>query len=97
PFGHNLLRPCPLIDHPGVIKRVVEKHGAYPTHPGAESLITTLQPGLQAYAAGLREVYAPVWDTEYRWVEEWLASDPEWQRRRARGVDADLEVAASQR
>ncbi len=93
PFGHNLLRPCPLIDHPGVIKRVVEKHGAYPTHEGAESLISTLQPGLHNYAVSLRDVYQPVWDKEYRWVDEWLSSDPEWQKRRSKGLDAEAELA----
>ena len=82
PFGRNLLRPCPLIDHPGVFRREVEHYGAYPTHPGAESLMTTLGPGLGDYARGMRDVFEPVWVDEYGWVDTWLGTDPEWQRRR---------------
>jgi hypothetical protein len=93
PFGRNLLRPCPLIDHPGVFRKAVERHGPYPTHPGAESLVTSLEPGLGDYARGLRDVYEPVWEEEYRWVDEWLSTDSEWQRRRRAGLDAEHEVA----
>ncbi len=93
PFGHNLLRPCPLIDHPGVMRRMVEKHGARPTHRGAESLVTTLQPGLHEYAEGLREVTAPIWAQDFRWVETWLEGDRRWQRRRVTGRDAEEDEA----
>lgn len=92
PFGHNLLRPCPLIDHPGVMRRLVDKHGAYPTHEGAESLVTSLAPGLQKYAARLRDVYEPVWQEEYGWVATWLGNDPEYQRRGRRGKNAEAEL-----
>ncbi|GAB4247360.1 MAG: radical SAM protein [Thermoleophilia bacterium] len=92
PFGHDLLRPCPIIDHPGVIRRMVEKHGAYPTHPGAESIITDLQPGLKQYAAEMRELYSPVWKEEYAWVQRYLAKDPAYQARLRKGREADLEV-----
>src|SRR5664279_3232397 len=93
PFGHNLLRPCPLVDHPGVVKHVVNKYGAYPTHRGADSLIKDeLQEGLRAYARGLRDVYAPVWEKEYRWAEEWLSSDANWQERTAAGRDAEEQL-----
>lgn len=90
PFGHNLLRPCPLVDHPGVVKHVVNKYGAYPTHQGADSLIKDeFQKGLRVYARGLRDVYSPVWEEEYDWVKEWLSSDADWQERTAAGRDAE--------
>ncbi len=92
PFGHNLLRPCPLIDHPGVIRGAVQKHGAYATHPGAESMVTDLQPGLREYATGVRDVFAPVWEEEYDWARRWLSSDPEWNRRHDRAMDAEEEM-----
>ncbi len=92
PFGHNLLRPCPLIDHPGVTRRLVEKHGARPTHEGAESLVTSLAPGLQSYARGLRDVCGPVWEEEYGWVDTWLGGDAGYQRRRKAGGDAEFEL-----
>lgn len=89
PFGGNLLRPCPIIDHPAVMKRVVERNNAYATHDGAETLINELQPGLHAYAAGVRDVLNPIWQNEMAWAHEWLDADSEYQRRKQRGVDAD--------
>jgi MoaA/NifB/PqqE/SkfB family radical SAM enzyme len=88
PFGKNLLRPCPIIDHPAVIKRVVERNNAYPTHEGAESLLNELQPGLHKYAAAVRDILNPVWQNEMPWAHAWLEADPEYQRRKRRGGDA---------
>lgn len=93
PFGEDLLRPCPLIDHPSVMRRTVERHGARPTHEGAESLVTSLQPGLHDYAIGLRDACSPAWREDYRWVDTWLGGDERWRRRRARGRDADAAAA----
>ena len=39
PFTHDLRRPCPQIDHPGILRGLVERHGLVPTHPGAEDII----------------------------------------------------------
>lgn len=89
PFGKNLLRPCPIIDHPAVMKRAVERNNAYPTHEGAESLLHELQPGLHAYAAAVREKLNPIWQSEMKWVDAYLESDPEYQRRLSRPGDAD--------
>lgn len=72
PFGHNLLRPCPIIDHPQVVRGAVEKYGAYATHEGAESLITDLCDGLDTYASDLEAVADEVWGREYIWASEWL-------------------------
>lgn len=94
PFGHNLLRPCPIIDHPSVIKRLVQRNGAYPTHEGAEELFEEeLHHGLIEYAKGVADIYKPVWDEEYGWVERWTLEDKEYQRRTAKKKDADDEVA----
>ena len=91
PFGKNLLRPCPIIDHPAVMKKVVERNNAYPTHEGAESLINELQPGLHAYAASVREKLTPVWQNEMAWAHKWLDADADYQRRKQRGRDADAD------
>lgn len=88
PFGKNLLRPCPLIDHPGVMKRAVERNNAYATHEGAESIITDLQPGLHAYAAGVKAKLNPIWENEMPWTRAWLEADAEYQRRAKRAGDA---------
>ncbi len=71
------------------MKRAVERNNAYPTHDGAESLITELQPGLHAYAAGVREMLNPIWQNEMAWAHKWLDADAEYQRRKQRGRDAD--------
>jgi MoaA/NifB/PqqE/SkfB family radical SAM enzyme len=88
PFGKNLLLPCPLIDHPGVMKKAVERNGAYPTHEGAESLINEMQPDLHVYAKQAREALTPVWENT-TWAHQWLESDPDYNRRLKRGGDAD--------
>ncbi len=72
PFGHNLLRPCPIIDHPDILREAVEKHGAYATHDGAESVITDLRGGLDEYARDLEEVADQVWENDYQWANDWL-------------------------
>ena len=89
PFGKNLLLPCPLIDHPGVMKKAVERNGAYPTHDGALTMINEMQPELHAYAKQVREALTPVW-AETKWAHKWLESDPDYNRRLKRGADADV-------
>ena len=57
PFTRDLRRPCPQIDHPGILRSLVERHGMTPTHPGAEEIIGAhfdpLCQTASAYAAAL--------------------------------------------
>jgi len=39
PFNENLLKPCPIIDNPYALREMVEESGAFPTHPGAETVL----------------------------------------------------------
>ncbi len=39
PFNDNLYRPCPIIDNPEELRRIVQKVGADPTHEGAEEVL----------------------------------------------------------
>ncbi|MDI6822568.1 MAG: SPASM domain-containing protein [Actinomycetota bacterium] len=71
PFGHNDLRPCPLIDHPGAMAGLVEEYSAYPTHEGAESLFGEFIPHLRECARNVAQIYKKVWDEEYKWVYDW--------------------------
>jgi hypothetical protein len=73
PFNHNLLKPCPLIDNPKVMRWAVEKYGAHPTHAGAESLVTTLADGLDKYSADLGALTNPIWENDYskQWADKW--------------------------
>jgi len=69
PYGRNLLRPCPIIDHPQVLRGLVKKFGARPTHEGAEEILTgRVAEHLDNYSAELAKVYDPIWAREYRWV-----------------------------
>ena len=69
PYGRNLLRPCPIIDHPKVLRTLVRRYGARPTHAGAESVLTgEVAEHLDRYAEELENIYDPVWAEEYRWA-----------------------------
>jgi MoaA/NifB/PqqE/SkfB family radical SAM enzyme len=62
PYSENLLRPCMIIDHPELLREMVTRHGARPTHAGAEGLLSELAPSLDAYA----QEYAGVADAKWR-------------------------------
>lgn len=80
----NLLRPCMIVDHPWVLRDLVRRFGARPTHPGAERLLSELAPALDEYAHRLRSIYDPIWEREgrERYVESLSSEDdPEvWLR-----------------
>lgn len=73
PFCYNTLRPCPIIDHPKILRSVVRSCGAYPTHEGAESVLDAVAEGLDKYSAGVADAYDSVWEKEYAaWAEKWM-------------------------
>jgi MoaA/NifB/PqqE/SkfB family radical SAM enzyme len=76
PFCYNTLRPCPIIDHPKLIRMAIQRYGACPTHKGAESLLTgEIADGLDRYAQEVKELFDPIWDREYaQWAEKWTAA-----------------------
>jgi MoaA/NifB/PqqE/SkfB family radical SAM enzyme len=51
PYSDNYLRPCLLIDHPALLRKLVTNYGARPTHPGADALLDDLKDELDRYAA----------------------------------------------
>jgi len=62
----NLLCPCLIIDHPQVLRELVERYGARPTHPGSEALLKDLAPGLDRYSERIKSIYGPLWEKEGR-------------------------------
>lgn len=66
PFCDNFLRPCPLHDHPGVLREVVKEAGAHPTYKGAEHVLNDLAHQLDSYAQEWKEVADPIWEKEYK-------------------------------
>jgi MoaA/NifB/PqqE/SkfB family radical SAM enzyme len=65
PFNENHLRPCSIIDNPQVLREIVAETGAYPTHQGAETVITTLAKQLDAYSCAYGKIADKVWVDEY--------------------------------
>ena len=65
PFNENHLRPCSIIDNPHVLREIVAETGAYPTHPDAESVVTSLAKQLDDYACSYGRIADKVWNEEY--------------------------------
>jgi len=72
PFSYNTLRPCPIIDHPRIMRTSLKRWGAYPTHDGAEKTFTELSKGLDGYSREVEERLTPVWEREYDWAKRWM-------------------------
>jgi MoaA/NifB/PqqE/SkfB family radical SAM enzyme len=61
PYSPNFFRPCIIIDHPHLLRQVVEQTGAGPTHSGAETLLTDCSGGLDRYAAAYGKLADELW------------------------------------
>jgi MoaA/NifB/PqqE/SkfB family radical SAM enzyme len=73
PFSYNTLRPCPILDHHQAVWDLIQKHGAYATHEGAETMFTTLAPQMKVYSEGVKKIMDDVWDNEdyHEWGPVW--------------------------
>jgi len=71
PFTENHLRPCSIIDNPHVLREIVAETGAYPTHPGAQTVITTLAKQLDAYSCAYQKI------ADKAWIEEYMPKEDE--------------------
>lgn len=65
PYCENLLLPCPLIDHPKIIRELVEEFNLYPTHPQAENFICHLGSKIDEYARKVHQLMDKVWKENY--------------------------------
>jgi MoaA/NifB/PqqE/SkfB family radical SAM enzyme len=70
PFNENHLRPCSIIDNPHMLRDIVAETGAYPTHDGAESVVTDLARQLDDYSCAYGKIADRVWNEEYVPSEE---------------------------
>ncbi len=73
PFGHDHIRPCPMIDHPGAMAGLVKKFSAHPTHDGAGRILNEFIPELREYSNKVKEIYKDTWENEYGWYYEWVS------------------------
>ncbi|MGQ9746390.1 MAG: radical SAM protein [Candidatus Caldatribacteriaceae bacterium] len=66
PYDNNLMRPCMLIDVPEVLREVVEKYNARPSHEGADSLVTDLKEQVDQYAQNFKKLADEIWERDYK-------------------------------
>lgn len=64
----NLLAPCLIIDKPHLLRDIVKRYGAHPTHPGADKLLNELAAGLDEYSRKMHEIYKKRWEEYERWL-----------------------------
>jgi len=84
PYDGNLLKPCMIIDRPGVLKDLVEKHKPYASDKDAELLFTKCKPGLDKYSKELGEILDEEWKAG-RWMDFYPSPD----RPQMIGLDED--------
>jgi MoaA/NifB/PqqE/SkfB family radical SAM enzyme len=61
PYTQNYFRPCLIIDHPHLLRQVVEESGAHPTHPGAETILTQFSGEMKEYASAYGKLADDLW------------------------------------
>jgi len=73
PLSYNTLLPCPIIDHPDTLWKLIREHGARPTHEGADKMFTTLAPQIKEYGEKVHRKMGEAWDEgDYpEWAPAW--------------------------
>jgi MoaA/NifB/PqqE/SkfB family radical SAM enzyme len=65
PHSENLYLPCMLVDHPEVFRELRDKYDDLkPTHPKADTMVTTLVDEIDEYSKEVKEIYGPVWEKD---------------------------------
>lgn len=57
----NRYTPCPIIDHPQILREAVSKHSPLPSQKGVEKTVTDLSEGLDQYSEKLNKIMDPLW------------------------------------
>ncbi|HHW18939.1 MAG TPA: radical SAM protein [Firmicutes bacterium] len=60
PFNENLMRPCPIIDNPEKLEKIVNETGAYPTQKNGVTATELCRP-LYGYAEAWGKVADKIW------------------------------------
>jgi hypothetical protein len=86
PHTDNLLRPCMIIDNPGVLREACRRFPVRPTEQGAEVLINDPDfiEAIDRYAAEAEQVIDPVWQSKYH---DKIVATTERRRSYAEGLD----------
>jgi len=66
-FRHNWFMPCMIIDHPCVLRELVQKHNARPTYPSSGCIVAdpAITRFLDDYSERMEEVSGPAWQECY--------------------------------
>jgi len=64
PYSANYYRPCMVIDHPHILRDVVGRSGAHPTHPNAEAILTQFADDLDRYARDYGKLADDLWSEQ---------------------------------
>lgn len=61
----NRLRPCMIIDHPNILRKVVAEGGAKATQEGGDSIVTELRDKMDIYSQSYGKIADAVWEEEF--------------------------------
>ncbi len=64
PYSPNYYRPCLIIDHPRILRQVVQEGKAHPTHPDAEGILTEFFVELEQYASTYGKLADALWNKQ---------------------------------
>lgn len=67
PYTDNLLAPCLIIDHPELMKEIVEKYGAKETHEGASYIVNEFHEHLKKYSEEWKKISQEIWEKDFSW------------------------------
>ena len=61
----NRLRPCMIIDHPDILRKVVAEGGAKATQEGGDSIISELKDKMDTYSQSYGKIADAAWEEEF--------------------------------
>lgn len=65
PYCENLLRPCMIIDHPELMKQMIEKYAPMETHDGALTIVNEFHEALKQYSEEWKTISQEIWNRDF--------------------------------
>ncbi len=90
PFNENHLRPCPLLDNPGVLAEMVKASGAHSTQPIDEEDVDELTAKCTPAAARWTPVSEKLWDGELPYYLKAQKKKDEEQKRNREALEKKM-------
>ena len=75
----NLLAPCAIIDHPKILRKIIEKYHAKPSYKGGKDLIKDLKVirFLDKYSKEYQKITNPIWEKMHHKYKHWKDKSPQ--------------------